>query len=200
MHSYSADLSERKYIPTLLMVAGICTTYLVHYILENKNFLPIPPHFVSIPSAFGFYGIYMWLFQNHLWKHWLFRKLFFLKTPNLNGIWAGYLKSSFDGHSNEYKCKIEISQTWSHINIALKTESSSSRSFSASINFFNANGGTLSYEYTNEPHSSAPIDMNSHLGTARLSFNETGKKLDGYYYSGRGRLRHGELLLKKTKS
>lgn len=200
MHSYSIDLPERKYIPKILIVIGIFTTGLLHQILEKISIPYIPPYFISIPSAFMSYGLYMWFFENHLWKKPFFRNIFSVKTPDLNGTWAGHLKSSYDGHSKEYKCNLIISQTWNQINMCLKTETSSSKSFAASINFFSQSEGTLIYEYANEPKSSAPSDMNSHIGTAILSFKEADKKLEGYYYSGRGRLRHGELFLKKSKT
>ncbi len=202
MHLYSVDLSERKYVPKTFMVLSILTTYFLHSLLEGQPVISalFPPYFISIPSAFGFYSLYMLLFEKHLWKHNLVRKSFFLKTPDLNGKWSGHLKTSYDDHSKEYPCSLEISQTWTHITICLKTDNSFSNSFAASINLFSSNNNLLVYEYRNEPKSGAPSDLHSHLGTARLFLSEINSNLEGDYYAGKDRLRYGHLYLKKINS
>jgi hypothetical protein len=54
----------------------------------------------------------------------------------------------------------------------------------------------LTYTYHNAPHPSAEDDMAAHKGTAVL--RRKGKhEMRGHYYTGQGRKRYGEIVLKR---
>jgi len=142
-----------------------------------------------------FYGVLFTIFDKWAWK--IFRKIGFIKTPDLNGKWKGYLKSSFDEHSVEIEATLKIFQDWTRIKIILTTEQSSSYSETASFVIETPEGKYLSYQYINEPKSDAVNTMSIHRGTARLLFNEKENTLNGEYYSGRNRQNFGSLYFKR---
>ncbi|MHB8276683.1 MAG: Cap15 family cyclic dinucleotide receptor domain-containing protein [Candidatus Humimicrobiaceae bacterium] len=194
MHPYSVDGEERKYIFVFLVVISIILSWsfyksLIYYKITL-------PWWVESPSVLFFYGLLYWVFDRWIWK--LFVKIRFLKIPNLNGKWDGYLKSSFDNHSAEIKTTLQIFQTWTRIKIILSTEQSKSHSESASIMVSDPEGCCLSYQYINEPISTSKKTMSIHRGTARQMFDYKNNTLNGEYYSGRDRQQYGVLYFKKS--
>ena len=79
--------------------------------------------------------------------------------------------------------------------IRLETENSRSRSVMASLRTVDLPNPELSYQYVNEPKSNAPGTMEMHRGTAILEL--IGSRLEGDYYTGRGRGEVGTLKLGK---
>lgn len=78
------------------------------------------------------------LFGNVLWKvKWINK---FLEIPNLNGVWKGKAKSSFD-ESKEYSMKLTVKQTRSKISFVSKFLDTNSKSQSnTTALFIEANG------------------------------------------------------------
>lgn len=189
MHPYSIDTEERKNILLFLAVISIVFSWSFYKILGYYQFSL--PWWVESPSVLFFYGLLFVIFDKWLWQY--LRKINFVKTPNLNGEWAGNLKSSFDSHSAEVKATLKIFQTWTKIKILLTTDRSSSHSESASIVIDAPEGKYLSYQYINDPKSNAVETMSIHRGTVRLIFDEKKNALEGEYYSGRGRQNFGSL-------
>ena len=193
MHSYSIDREERNYVIVFLFIVSILLS-LGFYKLFNYYQIVLPWWFES-PSVLFFYGLLFAVFDKWLWK--LFRKMHFLKTPNLSGEWDGYLKSSFDNHSAEIKATLQVSQTWTRIKILLTTTESKSHSEAASIIVEDPEGCYLSYQYFNEPVSSSKKTMSIHRGTTRLFLKDQSNILSGEYYSGRDRQNFGSLYFKR---
>jgi hypothetical protein len=193
MHLYSIDTEERKNILFFLAVVCIFLAWSFFKILNNYQITL--PWWVESPSVLFFYGLLFVVFDKWSWK--FFRKIGFVKTPNLNGEWKGHLKSSFDEHSSEIKTTLKIFQTWTRIKILLTTEQSSSQSETASIIIDAPEGKYLSYQYINEPKPNAVKTMSMHRGTARLLFNEKENTFSGEYYSGRDRQNFGSLYFKR---
>lgn len=189
MHPYSLDTEERKNVLLILAVASIILSW-VSYKVFSKYEITFP-WWIEGPSILFFYGLLFVIFDKWAWK--FFRKISFIKTPNLNGEWGGYLRTSFDEHSSEMKASLKIFQTWTKIKIILTTEQSLSYSETASLVIEAAEGKYLSYQYVNEPKSVAVKTMSIHKGTARLLFNEKESALNGEYYSGRDRQNFGTL-------
>ena len=75
---------------------------------------------------------------------------------------------------------------------------SKSYSLTASVIIDDKDGITLSFEYMNEPFSSAAETMEIHRGFNSLTLNPNGQEMFGPYYSGRGRQNFGELKLEKV--
>ena len=189
MHTYSIDIEERKNILLILAIISIVFSWGFYKILGYYQFSL--PWWAESPSVLLFYGLLFVIFDKWLWKY--FKKINFVKTPNLNGVWNGNLKSSFDNHSSEVKAILKIFQTWTKIKILLITDQSSSYSESASIIIDAPEGKYLSYQYINEPKSNTVETMSIHRGTVQLIFDEKKNALKGEYYSGRGRQNFGSL-------
>jgi len=189
MHAYSMDTEERKNILLVLAVISIIFSFGFYKTLANYQ-LSLP-WWIESPSVLFFYGLLFMIFDKWLWRY--FKKINFVKTPNLNGEWSGNLKSSFDDHSSEVKATLKIFQTWTKIKILLSTDQSSSHSESASIVIDAPEGKYLSYQYINEPKSNAIKTMSIHRGTVRLLLDEKKNSLEGEYYSGRDRQQFGSL-------
>jgi hypothetical protein len=193
MHTYSIDTQERKNILLFLAIISIILSWSFYKVLNNYQI--VLPWWAESPSVLFFYGVLFTIFDKWAWK--IFRKIGFVKTPDLNGKWKGYLKSSFDEHSSEVKATLEIFQDWTRIKIILTTEQSSSYSESASFVIEIPEGKYLSYQYINEPKPDAVKTMSIHRGTARLLFNEKENTFIGEYYSGRDRQNFGSLYFKR---
>jgi hypothetical protein len=118
-----------------------------------------------------------------------------VKTPDLNGTWEGYVKSSFDEHTAEQSTSLRISQTWTHMVVILETEHPRSQSLGASVLTKNPRDVRVSYEYLNQPRPAAKDTMHAHRGTASLVLSELGSRrvLKGEYYTGRDRRNYGSL-------
>jgi len=193
MHAYSLDTNERRYVFLILAIVSIVLSWGFQQLLLKYHISL--PWWVENPSVLFVYGILFLAFDKWLWK--FFGKMNVSKTPNLNGEWEGSLKSSFDNHSGDIKVKLKIVQTWTEINILLRTDHSSSHSESASIINKAPEGIYLCYQYINDPKTNAAETMNIHRGTVRLLLNEKEKCLEGDYYSGRGRQNFGCLNFRR---
>ena len=189
MHPYSIDIEERKNILLFLAISSIVLTWIFYKILGNYQISL--SWWIENPSVLFFYGLLFVAFDKWLWRY--FRVIGLVKTPNLNGEWNGYIKTSFDNHSSEVKATLKIFQNWTRIKILLNTDQSSSQSETASIIIDTPEGKYLSYQYINDPRPNAVKTMSIHRGTARLLFDEKKNSLEGEYYSGRDRQNFGSL-------
>ncbi|HIE35961.1 MAG TPA: hypothetical protein EYP89_01845 [Candidatus Omnitrophica bacterium] len=194
MHPYSINTEERKNILLVLAVLSIALSWGFYKILDYLQ--TSLPWWIENPSVLFFYGIIFVIFDKWLWRYFTFIGL--IKTPNLNGEWNGYIKSSFDDHASEIKATLKIFQDWTRIKVLLVTEQSSSRSETASIIISTPEGEYLSYQYINEPKPGAVETMSIHRGTARLLFNKEKNSLEGEYYSGRDRQNFGSLYFVRS--
>lgn len=193
MHSYSIDTQERINILLLLAIISIVLAWGFYKVFDRYQI--VLPWWAESPSVLSCYGLLFIIFDRRVWR--FFRRINFIKTPELSGEWNGSLKTSFDKHSSEIKATLRIFQTWTRIKIILCTEYSSSHSEIASIVVDAPEGKYLSYQYINEPKADAGKTMSIHRGTARLLYNEKDNTLNGEYYSGRNRQNFGSLNFKK---
>ena len=92
MHPYSIETEERKIILLLLAAFSVMLAWIIYKILNNYEI--VLSWWIESPSVLFFYGLLFIVFDSWLWK--LFRKIYFVKTPNLNGEWDGHIKTSFD--------------------------------------------------------------------------------------------------------
>lgn len=194
MHPYSIDTEERKTILLFIAIVSIVLTWGFYKILNYYKVILF--WWVESPSVLSFYGLLFIIFDKRAWD--FFRRVGFIKTPNLIGEWNGYLKTSFDEHSSEIKATLRIFQTWTRIKILLTTEHSISHSETASIVIDTPEEKYLTYQYINEPKPGAVKTMSIHRGTVQLLFNEKENTLVGEYYSGRGRQNFGSLNFKRN--
>jgi len=131
MHGYSTDSSERRFVPLLLAAVAVVCAWLCSKLMAAAHFST--PWWLDAPSSLAFYGVVNTLFDKHLWRNRLVRKLGLSRVPNLTGHWRGFLVSSFDGHVKRHDVLLQIFQSWTQISIYLTTITSMSRSCVAEL-------------------------------------------------------------------
>lgn len=197
MHPYSTDSNERERV--LLGLAALAIVMALSLFLLLRAFHLTVPWWLDAPSTMGFYGILFEWFDRKLWRWRPIRWTRLLKVPILSGQWSGHVVSSFDDHKKPHKVTVQINQTWTQITILLSSQASDSYTLTASIQTHAPEGVVLSYQYENHPKPNALKTMEIHIGAARLVFAD-GRVLEGYYYSGRGRLEYGSIHLERFQS
>ncbi len=89
-----------------------------------------------------------------------------------------------------------IRQTASKFAINIEFEDSKSEStYAAVIRSDKLSTFELNYQYINRPFPPAVTAMNIHHGTASVLISEDLQTMEGEYYTGRGRVRHGSIKL-----
>lgn len=196
MNSYTTNSDEYKKIYLILAVLSILSAYGLGKILFLLN---INLWWIDYPSVAGFYGIYFYLFDHHLWNKSILTKIKLVKTPNLNGQWEGFIESSYDDFKSKKDVIVNIIQTWTKICIKLQSEQSRSKSEVCGIVIEENGEATLVYSYISEPISKAPQTMNIHEGTISFFLNKDQNELAGDYYTGRDRKNYGTISLKRGR-
>jgi hypothetical protein len=192
MHPYQIEeaVSTRKILATVII--SIIAAY------GLSNLLRLIPNisfwWIDYPSVLGFYGIFSWLFNNHLWKLQFFQKILLLNIPNLNGLWETEGITSQNEFEKPIPGKMFIHQTASKISITLETNNSISKSLIAAIiRTDKLNKYELTYNYINNPKADSNLALQIHYGTASFRISPDVKSLDGDYYTGRGRQTYGRV-------
>ncbi len=184
MHTYSSDSKERTVVLLIIALLSVGLAFLYHGIGFTM------PWWIESPSLLTLFGILVWLHDHHVWKVRLFSQI-----PNLNGTWFGEIKSSYDNFNTPYECMVTIHQTWSKMQVQLKTKTSNSDSIMAVLNVEPGPQQGLTYEYINQPRGDAVKSMEIHRGVVSLKQSNDCKMLDGNYYTGRGRQNNGTMLM-----
>lgn len=191
MHSYSIDTNERIEI---ISVLGIISVYVKNSINDflNANF----PGIITPLTALFLFSILFAIYNYALWR--ISARIPFLNSiPNLNGLYTGILKSSYDDYSKDYKATVRVKQNWTKILITLETETSKSCSKTGSILLNTKCEPTVLYFYQNDPKMNAQTTMEIHYGTCEHIWDKANNNFDASYYSGRGRKTNGIIKLKK---
>lgn len=195
LHSYSCDTKDRYAVHVYLILISIGLAFIIQFVLKELN--REIPWWLGVPGIFSIYGSIYYVYANFLWKCSFIRVIFSIKTPIVAGIYSGDLKSSHDDFGSNKKIEIEIWQSWSKILISLKTESSHSFSHTCSIAVEDHPIPTISYLYLNEPGAGSVKSMEIHYGMCMLDFKD--HKLNGDFFTGRGRQTHGTIIAEKEK-
>lgn len=196
MHSYQIeeDIKTRKIL--MAVVVSIFAAYVLNAFLQL--FPKLSLWWVDYPSVLGFYGIFIWLFDNYFWKLDFVQGWTWLCIPNLGGIWDAEIRSSFDSFENPLPCTVHIRQTGSKILISLDTETSVSHSIHAAIlRSERIHDYELMFNFINEPKGDSKSSLNIHYGTAWLQISNT--SCDGEYFSGRGRQTFGRIKFNRRR-
>jgi len=149
---------------------------------------------VDIPAVMGLYGLFRVVYSRWLWR----KRVgpFSLSAIRwIGGTWAGRIKSSHNAGSDTL-AMLHVRQTWSRLSVRLLTEHSTSYSLMAALNTSESRDQGLSYEYLNEPDALAVETMQAHRGTVHLTLSDDGQRLQGSYYTDRGRRNVGEAEFK----
>jgi hypothetical protein len=196
MHSYAVEDSQRRWVT---IVIGFVSVFLALGLSRLTKALQWEiPWWVDAPSVVGFFSILMVLFDRVLWRWSPVRQCGISTTPLLAGTWLAEITSSYDGHVTKREGRVYIRQTWTQILITLKTDDSSSDSIAACIS---ASGQFphIWYGYRNSPLSHAVATMQAHPGASEMEL-VSADRLEGEYFSGRGRKNHGRIVFQRTGS
>ena len=196
MHPYQIDGEIR--VRTFLS-AALFSVFAARILSWGLQLLPFPiPWWVETPSVLGFFGLFMWLFDNYLWRTALVQRIEWFCIPDLNGTWHTEIRSSYSGFDKPIQGIALIRQTATKMCIALRTDGSSSFSVHAAlIRADKLSKHELTYNFVNRPQADALSTMSMHHGTAWLNIHDDGQVLDGEYYSGRGRQNFGRIILRR---
>lgn len=193
MHSYSIDIDNYKTIMRVIIMGSALLIVFINMVvlpflgLSNDNiYSQIIGLFLSSILSFG--GIF-WLFDNCLWKVSFINKL--IKYPDISGKWTGTINNSdYDPISTE----VIIKQTWSKININLRTETADSDTEALAFFVSKYENPRLTYIYYN---TSETTDLKSHGGTGKLEYFKSDNVLKGEYYTDKHRTNHGTIYLER---
>lgn len=193
MHPYSINSEEHRRISLYISVLAILFAWGLSCF--STQVISIP-WWIEAPSVMGFYGLLNKMFDLYIWKFAIWRKLKLIKTPIVDGIWEGTLTSSSSHATGPIKVNIKIQQTWTHIRIFLKTDSSESYSFEASMTVDHFDTTRIHYQYMNSPKDASPATMHIHCGavTAKIIDSDT---IEAEYFSGRDRNNNGAFTIQK---
>lgn len=192
----SKNIKQFTVFLLLLILISSSAVYLITRVFESKNIHL--PWFISLPSVPGVYYLLFIVFDRWVWKSKLGRFLSGIKSPDLNGTWAGKGKSSFDKFKSEFDAKLVIEQTATSVIIRGQFVESKSISLNAGFEPSDIDGcDALFYFFRNIPNPDAQEEMAMHEGSAKLVYDPEEKIIRGIYYSGRDRHNHGTLELKR---
>jgi len=196
MHPYQIEAEVRSKIFIIAVLFSIMAARLLHLLIE---YIPFSiPWWVETPSVLGFFGLFVLAFDRSFWKTKFIQSIDWLYIPNLNGIWETEILSSYKNFDELLTARVNVRQSASQISISLETEESISYSVSAILmKTDKLHQFELTYNYINKPKADSISTMNMHQGTVWLQISSDCKKLDGEYYSGRGRQNFGRLVLKR---
>lgn len=193
MHPYSIDTNARQTVYFVLaivafVIPGLVASEWVTRLVGDK---------LSYPFGVGAtFGVLFLLFDQVLWK-WL---QCILHIPNLNGTWTAKGISSYEdpatGKPMEFVMEYQIKQSFTRIEISGETDKSTSRSTMASLEIDHA-VPIFRYAFENTPRNMSDAELQRHPGLIELRLN-TATKMTGDYFSGKHRLRYGELILTKA--
>lgn len=200
MVDYTTEKSKEGILTCLILMSG-CFDFLINYLI---NFIPkyltdylhlnnfnIYTTFVPFFLIFiGCYVIIYKLFNECIWNKRIV--LDYLNIHDLNGNWEGYTETSKYGKK---KFKVTIKQTWTTIDMNLKTDQSSSKLISFSFNK-SKQMHDICYTYYSEVKQNQK-EINSHYGTCILDIDENNEILEGTYFTDEQRGTYGEIYLKR---
>jgi hypothetical protein len=122
-----------------------------------------------------FYGILFWLFDAILWKLPLIR-LLNSGIPYLAGYWKGNLTRIVDGEAKQISAELVIKQTWSKLELILRTPEAVSRNRLAGFTLADPNGILLTWVYRIDGHAAKSL-LDSGKGIIELTLDRRTKQM-----------------------
>lgn len=190
MHDYSIDTPIRRYVHVAIAVMSLSLPAFLSWVASFFD------NATGFTISFGItFTLFYLLFDRYVWKC----LAFIHHIPNLNGTWIADGTSSYEdpetGKPFKFQMTVKIKQTFSQIEFYTESKDSTSRSFMASIETNHA-VPILRYGFDNTPKNMSDAALQRHPGMMELRI--TSESLEGDYFSGKHRLRYGELILKRT--
>ena len=169
------------------LASGIAASLIPSDLLPMRWLIPIP----SIALVFG---VSYWAFDNWLWRWPFLRVLRLISVPDLRGAWEGTVASSYTDFEKTQPVTVTIEQTWTKIVVRLNAAESRSWSLTASVLTNAPEGLILTYLFDNDPGAESVRTLQRFRGTVVL-VSDAPDRLEGYYYTGRGRETYGSIKL-----
>ena len=187
VHSYSLDSNFRRYVYTLIAVISFA---IPAWVSGARDLLGLPVAF-SYPLSFGItFGLLFWIVDKWLWKIPFFRR----SVPDLSGKWELEGVSSFNDQS--FSGIVTIAQSLTAIEIHGEFKESTSRSVLAGI-CANHAVPIFRYAFENTPKNMSNDQLHRHPGLIELRIEDS-NLMRGDYFSGKHRLRYGEITLRRA--
>lgn len=192
MHPYSIDTNARQTVYFVLAIAA----FLVPHLIASDWVSQVVGGKLSYPFGVGAtFGVLFVLFDSVLWR----RLGFWHHIPDLNGEWRAEGVSNYEdpatGEPKKFTMQVTIKQTFTRMEICGATDQSTSKSTMASLEVDHAIP-IFRYAFENTPRNMADAELQRHPGLIQLRIESTGK-IVGDYFSGKHRLRYGEITLTK---
>lgn len=201
MHSYSVDSEVRRGVYVALALAAFLLPAALTMTSGKLAAVVSTVPQVGWPLSFGAtFSILFLIFDRFVWKWSWVKRLHAI--PDLGGKWEATGISSYQSDEQgratyPFVMKVTIHQTFSRIEIFAETEESTSRSTMAGLCLGHA-VGIFRYAFENAPKNAAVPDLHRHPGLIELRINGP-DSLQGDYFSGKHRLRFGELTLRRVE-
>lgn len=180
MHEYNIVGKSLDHVKFGILIISIPIAYSISIFFNwLEIIIDLSLWWIEIPSILG---VYQWIyikFYSELWKTKWVNK--WLKIPNLEGRWEGYLQSSYDNYQTKFDVTVTIKQSLSLISIIYEMEKSTSYSISAEIGLESTKGICLKYDYINIPKIENNKELNIHLGKTELYLKDG--ELNGEYFN-----------------
>ena len=168
-----------------IIILALCTyggIFIVTQYILNTEFNKLTHVSTTISINIPIWLIFIkWAWKWKIFYPWL------VQIPNLSGTWNGNIESNWDNKPKSIPITINISQSFLHTLVILKTNESTSRTIAAAFNIDKARGyQQLIYSYSNEVKTNIREKSSNHYGSAILNF--TGflvKEMDGEYWTTR---------------
>lgn len=191
MHPYSLDNQVRKWTYVTIAIISISVPYCFETLMTFLGF-----QVISFSISFGaIFGSLFLLVDKFLWKISNRTNL----IPNLEGEWQATGISSFqdeDENNHKFCMEIYIKQTFTNLEVFTETQDSTSKSTMANIEM-NHPKPIFRYTFENTPKNMSDNELQRHPGMMQLRINSN-SEMSGDYFSGKHRLRYGELTLTKV--
>ena len=187
MHSYTKGnvnlFNIYKWLLFFSFLISLFIGYSVYFAKhsEVKNIFNIVGLFFAGMPSLVMFLLYVG-FVKCAWKLKPINKL--IKVPDINGIYRGILKSSFDNLSKEREFKLKINQDFESISIVMEMLEDSSKSYSINAYLEQKDDEILLiYTYQNEPISKTSPTLTEHKGTTILRFKPDTMSFVGNYFT-----------------
>jgi hypothetical protein len=169
MTMYTEDVNFR--MRTVFAILAVLSIILA-FALQNR--LPAYPWIVA-PSTLMFYACLFWLFDAMLWKLPVIR-LLNSGIPNLAGYWKGNLSRTVQGQQQTVTAELVIKQTWSKLELILRTPEAVSRNFLVGFTLSDPNAIQLMWVYRID--GTDPTSLLEHgKGIIELTLNRRTKEI-----------------------
>lgn len=201
LHEYAIFDHSRANIGRLLGITSMILASSITALLAGLYAKTEIPLFAgaSVTSAIVYTGLH-WAFNKFGWKQKLFQ--LFWEVPDLNGVWqiVGKTLDENDNVVHNWFGTLDIEQKWEKISISLKTETSQSFSYTATITKVPGNHGgwLLHYSYDNKPFTGNYKELNGHSGYCEAFFNVNLDSANASYFNSRGRNTFGSMTITKV--